>query len=349
MKSRILNPLKRYWKVLLGIVALVAMIVWTSGALNERVAPDALPREAGFPVAPDAEQFTVQVESIARRLEVAGTVTSEEMIHLSARINAHVQAVHAGAGQVVKKDELLIELDDREWKEQLAAAEAQAHQANSEYARTKQLFESAASTQQALIAAEAAKQTARAQVDRAKIMLSFTEIRSPIDGVITHRRIEPGDLAAPGQVLLAVYNPTAMRLDAPVPVRLVKHLALGDEVDVELERPATVLTGTVTEIVSEIDPTSRTQRVKVRLDGAQGPILPGTFGRIRIAGTPTDGVCVPKSAVYQVGQLEMVQVVQDARVLRRLVKTGSVANGRVEILSGLSAGETILTHPMMEN
>ena len=162
--------------------------------------------------------------------------------------------------------------------------------------------------------------------------------------LVTERRIEAGDLANPGMLLLAVYDPSRMRLEAPVPVRLLDRLAVGQSVEVTLDRPAKVFPGTVSEIVSEVDPASRTQLVKIHLDVADGDVLPGTFGRLWVDAGPREVIAIPSSAVIRVGQLEFVQAVRDGRVVRRLVKTGPARDTSVEILSGLSAGDVILVN-----
>ena len=159
---------------------------------------------------------------------------------------------------------------------------------------------------------------------------------------------EAGDLANPGQVLLTVYDPRKMRLEVPVPVRLIEKLSLNQTVDITLERPTRPFKGKVSEIVGEIDPSSRTQRVKIRIDNKKGDVLPGTFGRVWVRENPRKAVVIPAEAITMVGQLEMVKVVENDQVLRRMVKTGPSYGKRVEILSGLSAGETILVSPLKE-
>ena len=284
----------------------------------------------------------------APRIQVVGTAASEERINLSARIPAAVKEVFVSAGTGVKKGQVLITLDDREIREQLSAAEAGFRQAQTEYERAKQLFENKATTDQALTAAESMFQSARAQVERVKVMLTYAQIVSPIDGIVADRRIEAGDLANPGQVLLSVYDPQRMRLEAPVPVRLIEKIALNQELEATLERPARTYKAVVTEIVGEVDPLSRTQTVKAHLVDAGGEVLPGTFGRLWVEDDAERSVRVPASAVYRVGQLEMVQVVAGDRALRRLVKAGSRVGDQVEVLSGLQAGDRVLVHPGQE-
>lgn len=340
--------LKKYTKLLVGILGLAIVIAWSGGFLSKKVRPGVLEDQAGVAVPAGAATVAVKAETAPVRVEVVGTTASEEKINLSARIPAYVGEVLASAGDRVKKGQKLIVLDDRDIRQQLAGAEAQLNQAKSEYERAKQLFEKEATTQQALTAAESMYAGARAQVEQVKVMLTYAQVESPIDGIVTERRIQAGDLANPGMLLLAVYDPLRMRLEAPVPVRLVDRLALGQEVEVSLERPARVLKGQVAEIVSEVDAASRTQLVKVHLDGVEGDVLPGTFGRLWVDAESRAAVFVPASAVRQIGQLAFVQIVRDGRAIRRLVKTGPVHGDRIEILSGLRAGEVILVNPILE-
>ena len=346
--SKIANVLKKNGKLILGLVGLAAVIAWSGGFFAKKVKPGVLEHQAGVAVPADAATVEVKAETAPVRVEVVGTTASEEKINLSARIPAYVGQVLASAGDRVTKGQKLIVLDDRDIRQQLAGAEAQLNQAQTEYERAKQLFEKEATTQQALTAAESMYAGARAQVEQVKVMLTYAQVESPIDGIVTERRVEAGDLANPGMLLLAVYDPLRMRLEAPVPVRLVDRLALGQEVEVALERPARVLKGQVAEIVSEVDAASRTQLVKVHLDGVEGDVLPGTFGRLWVAAEAREAFFVPASAVRQIGQLAFVQVVRDGRAVRRLVKTGPARGDRVEILSGLRDGDVILVNPILE-
>jgi len=172
-------------------------------------------------------------------------------------------------------------------------------------------------------------------------MLSYATIVAPMDGVVTDRRVEPGDLAAPGMPLLSVYDPRRMRVEAAVPMRLAERLSVGDELDVEFAQPAVCRRGRVSEIVSEIDPASRTQRVKVRLADSQG-LKPGAFARLIVPTEPAERIRVPVAAVERMGQLEYVRVVRGDRVVRRMVRTGVNRDGQVEVLAGLDDGDVIV-------
>ena len=333
-------------KIVLGIMGLVFLIAWSGGFFEHKLPPGEVEVEAGFSVPEGVETFEVKSQPVAPRIDVVGTAVSEEKILLSSRVSAYVKKVFVSAGDRVREGQVLVTLDNRELKEQLAAAEAQLTQATAEYNRTQKLINAGAATDQALTAAKTAFEAAQAGVKQIKVMMTFTEIKSPIDGKVTDRRIEAGDLANPGQVLLGVFAPYNMRIEVPVPVRLVGKLRLDQEVDVELDRPSRPFKGKVTEVVGEVDPMSRTQRVKIHLEGMNADVLPGTFGRVWVLDDPRPSFLIPSSAVYRIGQLEMVQIIQGKRVLRRLIKSGQAYGDKLEVLSGLSDGNVILVEPI---
>lgn len=333
-------------KVVGGLAGLAVLVAWSGGCFSHKTAPGKVSHEPGIPFPEGAQTHRVVVTQHASRIDVVGTVRSEEEVHLSARLGAYVSGVHASAGERVTKGQVLVTLDDRDMKEQLAAARAQLALAESEHERVRKLVEARASTEQALTAAKSAFDAAVAQVKRAEVMLTYAEIRSPMDGRVTDRRIEVGDLANPGQVLLTVYDPLRLRLEAAVPVRLTRRIPAGGAVEVQVGEDRVVARGTVTQVVGEIDALSRTQLAKIRIEGAGG-VLPGEFGRVWIYDEARPAIFVPATSVYRAGQLEYVQVRTGKRAIRRLVKTGPVLDGKVEVLAGLDAGDEVLVEPVV--
>ncbi len=321
---------------------LIVAVLALAGCGGPKIEPGRVDHAPGRPLPPGASVVELALESHTPGVDVVGTVSAAERVKIASRLQAEVREVRANAGQRVAKDQVLLVLDDREIQEQLAAAEAQLRQAEADYNRTRQLFEARSASEQELTAAESAFHTARAQVDRIRVLRSYTVITAPLDGIVIERRVEVGDLAAPGQELMSLYDPSRMRVEAAVPVRLIPYLSLGAPVAVTIEHPALMTTGIVAEIVGEIDPRSRSQIVRVNIDRPEADLLPGAFGRLWVETTPRPLMMAPASAIRRVGQLEFVGLVRDERVIDRLVRTGPARGDRIEILSGLADGDAIL-------
>jgi RND family efflux transporter MFP subunit len=347
MNTTIPTWARRLAKPVAGVAAISGLMLFSIGGCSGRIPPEPVAQAPGIALPESARTHAVRREPVRARLEIAGTVASEEQVQISARIPGHVARVHVSAGDRVEAGQALIELDDRELREQQTSAEAALKQAESEFRRAQELFDRQAATEQARTAAEAQFRAARAQVERMGVLRSYAQIASPIAGIVAERRVEAGDLANPGQVLARVYDPGRMRLEVPVPVRWIEYVALGQAVELELDRPAGVRRGTVTEILGELDPVSRTQMMRVRIEEAGGA-LPGTFGRLWIPGAERPTLRVPASALQAVGQLDYVRVVINGRALRRTVRTGPRGADGVEILSGLSEGDVVWLDPAGE-
>jgi len=348
LKERFGKIIKTAWRPVAGLAGLIVMAMWLAGMFEAKVAPGKLEHQQGFALPAQAKTVSVKTTRSASRIEVVGSAASERWVNLSARLPATLQTLTVSGGDTVTNGQVLATLDDRDLREQLAGAEALFRQAELEFNRTSQLFEKGATTDQAKVAAQTGLEAARARVQQMRVMLSYSVIISPIDGRVTDRRLEAGDLVAPGQIVVAVYDPSQMRFEVPVPIRLLSRFALNQPVTVVLDGITHPVQGIVREIVSEVDALSRTQKVKIRLEQAGQSILPGTYGRITVEGDAHEAVWVPASAAYRVGQQEFVQVVWEGRVIRRLVRTGVAQGDRIEILSGLTDGEVILVEPVKE-
>ncbi|WP_158008323.1 efflux RND transporter periplasmic adaptor subunit [Methyloceanibacter methanicus] len=286
----------------------------------------------------------------------SGAVESARRTTVAARILARIEDVHVVAGDEVAKGDILVTLDARDLmarvqqaREALKAGEAQRDLARQELTRTEQLLERGVSTQQRFDQAVSNLRVAEAQVDRlkqdlneAQTALSFTEILAPVAGRVVDRLAEPGDTATPGQSLLRLYDPLALRVEAPVRESLALNLKTGDVLRVEIPALQDTLSGQIDEIVPYAEPGARTLLVKVRLP-SDTAALAGMFARIAVPAGERARLLVPADAVKGIGQLEFVTVASDGQIGQRMVTTGQLSDdGRREVLSGLKEGERVV-------
>ncbi|MEI6516394.1 MAG: efflux RND transporter periplasmic adaptor subunit [bacterium] len=349
MNEKFAKLVKRTWRPVVGLIGLVVLILWTSGAWDKKTGPGKVESLPGVPLPEGVNSLVAKATLSASPIEVVGSVVPEAPVNLSARFPATIQSMRVAAGDGVTNGQVLATLDDRDIREQLAAVESQFRQAETEYNRTLGLFEKGAATDQMRVAALSGFESARARLKQVLVMLSYAVVVSPLDGIVTDRRMEAGDLAAPGQVLMTVYDPRRMRVDIPVPVRLLPRFALGQTLEVTLDGVSGTIKGTMQEIVAEVDPSSRTRKVKIRLDAGAAQILPGTYVRVVVDGDSHQSVRVPATAIVRIGQQEFIQVVAEGRVIRRVVRTGVAQGDQIEVLSGLADGEVIVPEPVKED
>jgi membrane fusion protein, multidrug efflux system len=185
-----------------------------------------------------------------------------------------------------------------------------------------------------------------AQVDQeiraAKITRGYTRIAAPFAGVVTAKSVELGNLAAPGAPLLTIEREGAYRLEASVDESKLPFVKTGQTVDVSLDALDRRLTARVSEIVPAVDSASRAYTVKIDL-----PALPnlrsGMFGRAWFPMSARKVLTMPAAALVERGQLQSVFVIEDGVARNRLVTIGKREPNAVEVLSGLSEGEQVVS------
>jgi len=348
--------LRNTLQIVLAFAAGTAAVVWLSGGCGDRIGPE----DSTLHPAPTPDSARVEEvrEQEAMRFErVSGTISSARHTTISSKILARIESISVRAGDEVEGGALLVKLDSRDLQARLngareatAAARAALDLAKSELERVTRLHESAIASQQQLDQATAGQDVATAELQRAEqsvadaeVALSYAEIRSPVAGRVVDRLAEPGDTAAPGVALVRIYDPGAMRIEAPVRERLATRLKPGQVLEVEVEALDLSVEGTIDELVPAAEPGARTFLIKVRLPH-DPRLFAGMFGRVSIPAGVGRRLVVPNAAITRIGQLEYVTIVgHDSGHHRRLITTGpAVSAAEVEVLSGLAAGERVV-------
>ena len=264
-------------------------------------------------------------------------------------MRAEAEAAIASAGQGIASAEAQRDLAASTHKrfEELLGKKSVAQQEYDEVAARLRSAEAAvalARSQQAQ--AEAKRAQADAAIAQANLMLGYTKVSSPVNGVVTSRLADPGALASPGMPLLEIEQAGGYRLEVAVPESDAARLRAGRQMNIRIDALGddSPSSGRVVEIVPSVDAGSRTFLAKIALPNH--PLLrSGLYGKAFLPGPTRDVLTAPATAVVERGQLRSVFVVEDGRVRRRLVTLGEERSGRIEVLSGLETGDVIVLNP----
>jgi RND family efflux transporter MFP subunit len=186
---------------------------------------------------------------------------------------------------------------------------------------------------------------AKAVLGEAQVTLGYADIVSPFAGRVLERRVDPGTLASPGTPLLVISDEEALRVEAAVEESYVDLVKIGGDATVEIETLPKPLVGKVGEIVPTVDVASRAFLVKIDLLPDAGPLRPGTFARVSFPIGTKPRLVAPTTALTSFGALDRVFVVDGGHAHLRMVTRGEAQGPWTEILSGLSAGETLVAAP----
>jgi membrane fusion protein (multidrug efflux system) len=285
----------------------------------------------------------VIAKPLAVEVEALGTARANEAIDITAKSANTVISVRFEEGQLVRRGELLIELDGAQARADLAAAEAALAESRNAYARSRDLFAQKALSQAQLEQIEATLLANEARVAAARARLSDTLIRAPFDGRMGLRRVSVGALVNPGAVITTLDDTSTMKVDFDVPEVFLAVLKAGLEVVAQSAAYAgESFNGEVESVDSRVDPVTRTIKVRARLPNPEGRLRSGMFLTVRVRREPLPGIVVPEQALVPERGKVYVFVLSDGRIARREVAIGRRVPGEVEITQGVAAGERVV-------
>lgn len=325
------------------------------GLLLAALALSAPVRSAELPV------LAVQPGQAARVASYDGQVEALRQAVIAAQVPGAVLELNVRAGDTVRAGQVLLRIDARAAEQgaaassaQVAAARAALDVAATELARKRALAQKNYISQGALEQAESQYRAAQAQVhaqsaqaSAARTQTGFHVVKAPFNGVVSQLTVERGDMAMPGRPLMTVYDPAALRVAAHVPASVLQAGASGAQV--LLSGAAAAITPARVQVLPTVDPQSLTQQVRAELPAGTAA-APGQFARLQLAAGADAGqgkrLFIPAAAVVRRAEVTAVYVMgADQRPQLRQLRLGPVQGEQVEVLSGLDAGEQLITDP----
>ncbi|MSS71491.1 MAG: efflux RND transporter periplasmic adaptor subunit [Candidatus Latescibacteria bacterium] len=304
--------------------------------------PGPRPGSAAVPVKVEV----VRREDISDYIQTNTTLEADHAVEVRSRVAGQVLEVLVEEGDRIQEGKALARLDGR-------AADLQSKQMQVAYEDAKRTFDRLEKMHDRNLASSEQYEAARAQVDRtraqyeaARLTLEFTEITSPIAGVVTARTVEMGNMITANQSLFSVADFDPLLAKIRVPEKEIRNIRLGQGARIAAEAvPDRSFRGTVKMISPVVDPESGTVKVTVDVPEGQDVLSPGMFVSVFIiTATHQNALIIPKRAlVLEGGETDQVYVFEGGKVRQSKIQTGFVDNDRLEVLAGLKEGEQVIT------
>lgn len=306
------------------------------------------------------EATLLEARPVPRTVEAIGSVNAWVQVSPGTKIMGRVGAVAVRVGDSVRQGQVLATLEKQDLeagaaqaRATVAVAAADLENARAQFERMTQLharnsvteksLEDATST---LRVAEARLAQAEAGLAAADVTLGYARIVSPISGRVTAKRVEAGDMASPGMALFTVEDTSKVKVVVQLAESDVVGLASGDPARVRVDVLEREWEATIGRVLPAGDPASRSFQIELELANADGQLKSGMFARAFLDRGTREALVVPRTAVVNRGPLEGVFTIDDRQVAHlRWVRLGPSHDDRVEVLSGLSGGERIVSAP----
>jgi len=305
-----------------------------------------------------------------RELELAYTaealVEAVRQSTVSAQISGRIVELRFDVGDVVKKGQVIVRIDERSATRALEASEAQVREAQAalakaraDYERSKQLLAQRFISQAAVDQAESAYKAAQARVSAllagagaAATEKSFATVLAPYSGVVSARHVELGEMAVPGKPLMTGFDPSTLRVVATVPQAQVAAIQASGRARVEVPSAGRWIDVKQVTVMPAADPRTHTTRVRLDLPADVRGVYPGVYARAHFVVGSAPRLLVPRAAVFRRSELTAVYVVGDdgrpsLRPQLRQIRVGSAGDEHsIEVLAGLKPGERVALDPI---
>ena len=306
-----------------------------------------------------APVITVFEDTLDEEYTVVGSIVAEKRIDISSRISGYIHQLPLQEGDTVKAGDLIVVLDSRDVENAVSQAQAAVDAARAVFndieadlARFETLLRQQSISDVQVRKARLQRDTAVENLNAAKAALSaaiaqrqYVRILSPTAGIVTTRHKQPGSLATPGAPLLTIESRDELKFETFVAESQLAKIHADDAVTVKVDNVAELVKGKVSQIIYAGDPVTRSYKVNVSLPPLTH-IYSGMFGAATFIVGQSNNVTVPTSALVDNGGLTGVFVVDEEHVARfRWLRIRRHWPDKVEVASGLSAGEKIVSEP----
>ena len=316
--------------------ALALLLLALTGPVLAQEAPKAIPVIVA----------EVRLAAFADPVEALGTLKARESVALTANVTETVSAIHFEDGQRVDAGQVLVEMTSAEEHALLVEGQARVAEAARQFDRVKSLVTQRAASESLLDERRRDLDAARAQLVAIESRLADRLIKAPFAGVLGLRNISAGALVRPGDLIANLDDDSEMKLDFALPSLYQADLELGMAISARSRAHGDrSFQGEIAAIDSRIDPVTRAIQVRALIPNPRQDLKPGLLMQVEVPRNPRQGLAIPEAALLHRGRDHGVLVVGAGdQAEERRVDIGARRPGVVEITTGLTAGERVITH-----
>jgi membrane fusion protein (multidrug efflux system) len=279
----------------------------------------------------------------------SGTVLASESVELAAEAAGRIETIYFKEGTLVKKNDLLVKINDDDVRAQLKKTELQIQLASDQEKRQKLLLETNNTSRELYDIALNQLNTLKADRENLLVSIRRREIRAPFDGVVGLRYVSEGGYVSQTSRIASMQKIDPVKVDFSIPEKYAGKVAVGDLVFFSNEEVKLRFTGKLYAIEPRIETTTRTLQLRALCNNKSRTIFPGAYVQIELRLKQIlDALMVPTQAIIPVLRGQTVLVRKNGVVVSVPVSVGTRTASAVQITSGLSAGDTVITTGLMQ-
>jgi membrane fusion protein, multidrug efflux system len=293
--------------------------------------------------------ITVRPAKLSETVNATGSLLADEGVELQAETNGKVVSIRFTEGARVHKGDLLVKLNDADLVATHARAKYRKELAVLRERRIKQLLKQGVARQEEYDTALNELHVQDAEIDLAQAQIAKTEIHAPFDGVVGLRYVSEGSFVNAATRIATLQRLDRLKLDFSIPEKYAARVRVGNPIAFSVAGASTRIAGRIYALDPRVDASTRTVLIRAICPNPDGRLLPGTFANVTVTlAEVADALMVPAVAVVPGLEEKNVFVLKDGKAERRAVETGTRMENTVHILSGLAAGDVVITSGLQQ-
>ncbi|MDB5258379.1 MAG: efflux transporter periplasmic adaptor subunit [Chitinophagaceae bacterium] len=305
-------------------------------------------KKGGSKASSPVNVFIARKQTFNEQIISTGTALANEEASLMPEVAGKVIKIYFLEGAFVKKNTLLVKINDADLRAQLTKVDQQIQLSEQKQQRQKQLLDINGVSQEGYDIA--VNETSGFKSDRELLhaQIMKTEIRAPFDGVIGLKNISEGSYVTPASIVATIQQLTPMKIDFAIPEKYIELVKKGDPVDFSTEGVQEVFKAKVFAIEPKIDLATRTLKIRALCYDHKNKLLPGAFVKVNMAKESSNSILIPTEGLIPELKGYKVFFYRNGKAIAGAVTPGTRTDSQIVILKGIAEGDTIITTGLMQ-
>ena len=340
---------KKIKSLLIGLLILIVILViflpkLISGDDNQ-TAQNPGRANMEFPVT----AHIVTYEKLSNNVYTTGSILANEEVEIRSEVSGKIVKILFSEGGYVQKGDLLVKINDADLQAQLRKAESKVKLVEDREARQKQLAQNQMISQEDYESTLNDLEASMAEYDLIKAQIDKTEIRAPFSGVIGLREVSEGSFVTTSTLIARLQNLSNLKIDFAIPQKYASLVKIGDEIVFRLSGNDYKYNAKIYAIEPKIDPSTRTLKLRAICRSNYKNLFPGAFANVEVNLKETEqAILLPTVAVVPELKGQSVYLFKSGVVSTQMVELGLREEKRVQIISGLAEGDTVITSGILQ-
>ncbi|MCJ7467113.1 MAG: efflux RND transporter periplasmic adaptor subunit [Maribacter sp.] len=333
-------------------IVYIILILGIGGLIVYRILDNAEENQSGIPVGMASKVkvpgMILKPQEFNDNLSLSGSLEANEQIEIRSEISGIVENIYFKEGSKVSQGQVLFKVNDIELRAQLSKVKTAQKLASENERRANLLLEKQAISQEEYDIASADFQSATAEAELIEAQLSKATVRAPFTGVIGLRSISKGTYVTPTTPIAKLVNTAQVKITFSIPEKYASQMKVGTILTFTTSDSEKVHTAKIYAIEPEIEVATRTLKMRAIAENPDGSLYPGTFANVILPlETVANALLVPTESLIPVQNGKKIFISEDGKAKEVSVEIGARTGSSVRILSGLKAGDTVLTYGVM--